>query len=910
MNTRICLVLCLGAFLSAFFEASASTITFQKIFGRWKTTPTNYNLGKFSGGSRTIACNESWIAVGNSRDSDVATSAGSVQIYNTTTGAFVRKILPPPSLAPVVLSYFGSSCALSGNTLLVGAANAQVNNIQSGVAFLYDVLTGKLLHTLLPSVRNLADSFGSTVAITDGKAIVSARTFGGSDDGAVFIFDLATGVELQKLDGASAAEFGWSLAAEGKLLLVGARKENNATGAAHLYDLTTFAKIKSFVPSIATTGDEWGYAVALDGATVVMSSTWVKKIAAYAHGQSSSIEKVFASSDSKAVGFNLEASDGIILTTEANTNSAGRLYLFDLKSNGGTEMLRIDPPDVTAPDQRFGMFAAMHGSTIVAAADGDSTQASGAGAAYILRKVTRELGLTKVAGRGEFAPGAVDISFGSFSNVGLNSDGEVAFTSTLTGAGSGGGKDTGAWNRLSGSLDLSIKSRQALGFGGINTGAVSQVLINGTSNAWIRCSLSGTGITRANNQIILQDNGASVSGRLQVGETIANFSNDGTDHDAAPSAIQAMVQGRDGRLGTVTPLKLGMAGTTALNDSAFTHWDSAGTFKTEREDETVFGTALKYGQFSPRLACLREWAVYSAALQAPTASNAAIFRRSFNTNEVIVAQKGQPAPAFDSAQTLTGLTFNTFLGECTDETSTVLYRATLAGPGVTTANNEGIWSNTGTTRLIFRKGQDLGVNAGTHFLGLPQLAGVKIAQFINYWQCNGQPLALVRLTGTKVTPANDVALLLFQTTTGVANQLMVLMREGESAPGCNGAVVSTIQRVEVEPGVGQYVVQAALGKTSTGLNQAMFTGYTNPNHTDAALNVIRHPRLLFRKGSIYDNQPSPIKSFSLPASNLPPSGAGGTGLNCALAPSSTIQGRIVLTIEFANGVRQIMTGLP
>ncbi|MCX6853815.1 MAG: hypothetical protein NTV80_02800, partial [Verrucomicrobia bacterium] len=89
---------------------------------------------------------------------------------------------------------------------------------------------------------------------------------------------------------------------------------------------------------------------------------------------------------------------------------------------------------------------------------------------------------------------------------------------------------------------------------------------------------------------------------------------------------------------------------------------------------------------------------------------------------------------------------------------------------------------------------------------------------------------------------------------------------------------------------------------AAGTDQALFVGNVSRGDTVSGL-PLRRPYLRLRKGQLFENQPSKIKSISLPTTNMAASGAGSIGRGPAISGST-----IVFTAEFDNGVRQIMQG--
>ena len=101
--------------------------TSQKIFGRW-TSPASAFMGYHYTGSLNapsqlsstiVSCTDKWIAIGAPLANEKGgTKRGAVQVFNTVTGAWVRRIDSPLSADN---TYFGHACAVFGNTLAVTA---------------------------------------------------------------------------------------------------------------------------------------------------------------------------------------------------------------------------------------------------------------------------------------------------------------------------------------------------------------------------------------------------------------------------------------------------------------------------------------------------------------------------------------------------------------------------------------------------------------------------------------------------------------------------------------------------------------------------------------------------------------------------------------------------------------------
>ena len=176
---------------------------------------------------------------------------------------------------------FGKALALAGKRAIVGAERSNEYGDNSGSAYLFDLDTGERTAKLLPDDGAAYDYFGYSVA-TDGQlALVGA--YGRSNDGngvsagAAFLYDALSGRELAKIlpdDGAAGAQFGHSVLLSDTLVLVGAPSDvgNGAySGAVYVFDLASLQQIAKFTPEDLVSGslfslwDELNKILALPG---------------------------------------------------------------------------------------------------------------------------------------------------------------------------------------------------------------------------------------------------------------------------------------------------------------------------------------------------------------------------------------------------------------------------------------------------------------------------------------------------------------------------------------------------------------------------------------------------------------------------------------------------------------------
>jgi FG-GAP repeat len=916
------------AFLALFCLSSSSGYALdpgvQKLFGRWASVPASYQLGyhdhasPLRGGSE-MAVSQKWLLVGAPESSEGGISSlGAVQVFNAVTGAWVRKLLPP---APQVLkTCFGQSCAIVGDLALIGAPDS--SDATPGAVHVYNLVTGLLVRTLKPSlvVASNGDRFGCSVAVAGNRAVIGSCNDDASK-GSAYIFDYTTGVNgIQKgkiMDSAGVANdrFGIAVAAEGNVCVVGSPKMDGKGGYL-CFDLTTGETLDRRSPVSAVANDSAGHSIALSGGVVVMGApqmTGTKQGKVFTRNLIGGSERTFTASDGAAgdsLGLSVAVESGLILAGAPENVDGGKAYFFDLNASGSTELRRFSANDALV--DAIGGSVAVMGSSVFIAAGEDDTQSNQAGAVLLYKPIFRPMPLAKVTAKGDSAPGAADIYFNLMGDACLNAQSKIAFTSTLTGAGSNASKDVGVWNNLSNPNWLTLIAKSRDQYLSVTLANVKQPLLNNDAYGSFQASLSGAGVTSLNNQAIFLDDGAFITQVFRTGDIVPQFQAVlPTLAGAKPLSFQKVVQSRNGTtniLAGVCSLLQGFNETDATTDSGLFFRDQASAVvKTVREGATVGGKL--HGQFMGRISQYDALAVYPVAVVEPPAMNQALLSKSFDAAPVLVSQKGGVIFGADSG-VISGVTYSSYIGEGCDDGNVILFRSTIAGAGVTSANNEGLWRyyNSGTKQIL-RKGIDLGVPTGGY--NPPAgLTGVKIAKFIAFWPTFGQHLVLVQLTGAGVSAANDQALLLFQTS-GATDQLIVLMREGDHAPGCGSAKIGVINRVEVEPYYGTYLVHTTLTGAAVGTDLALFRGASHAP-VSPVTDTLRRPFLILRKGQQFENQPSKVKSFSLPTTHLTAAGAGTTGLGSAVQETNTSTEfkDIALTIEFDNKVRQLMKGSP
>lgn len=261
-------------------------------------------------------------------------------------GDFIGMFQKP---TPARVEYFGVSVVAVGNNVLVGAYcdNTVVN--QGGAAYLFDGLTGQLLQTFREPAPAAGDFFGWSVAAVGNNVLVGAKfdDTGATNTGAAYLFDGATGQLLQTLLNPTpqdAEYFGYSVAGVGNNVLVGAEHDNTAatnSGAAYLFDGATGELLQTFLKPAPASFGMFGCSVAALGNNVLIGA----------------------------------------LGHDTAVNDSGAVYLFD-GSTGQLLRTFLNPnPDWS---DRFGCSVAAVGKNVLIGANYDDPYGiDSAGAAYL-----------------------------------------------------------------------------------------------------------------------------------------------------------------------------------------------------------------------------------------------------------------------------------------------------------------------------------------------------------------------------------------------------------------------------------------------------------------------------------------------------------------------------------------------
>ncbi len=217
------------------------------------------------------------VAVGASGDDANGLISGSAYLFNASTGAQTAKLLPDDGAAGEL---FGSSIAIADGIVAVGAFRDDDNGPNSGSAYLFDASTGVQIAKLLPDDGAAGELFGTSIAIAGGLVAVGASgdDTNGPSSGSAYLFNVSTGAQIAKLlpdDGAANDFFGTSIAIADGIVAVGALLHSDSvplSGSAYLFDTSTGAQLAEILPDDGAAVDAFGQSITMSAGVVAVGA--------------------------------------------------------------------------------------------------------------------------------------------------------------------------------------------------------------------------------------------------------------------------------------------------------------------------------------------------------------------------------------------------------------------------------------------------------------------------------------------------------------------------------------------------------------------------------------------------------------------------------------------------------------
>jgi hypothetical protein len=306
---------------------------------------------------RAVAVDGDTLVVGAPQDDDKYTDSGSVYVFTRTGATWTQqaKLTAPDSAAG---DHFGTAVAIDGDTLVVGAYGDDDKGTNSGSVYVFTRTGGTWTQQAKLTAADGAatDRFGYAVAI-DGDTVVVGAPYDddkGADSGSAYVFTRTGGTwtqqaKLTAAGGAAGDWFGWAVAVDGDTVVVGAPDDAKGakSGSAYVFVRAgaTWTQQAKLLAADGAAGDRFGWAVAVDAGTVVVG----------AYGDDDKVR------------------------------DSGSAYVFVRTGGTWTQQAKLTAADGAAYD-RFGYAVAVDGDTVVVGAYGDDDKGTDSGSAYVFTR--------------------------------------------------------------------------------------------------------------------------------------------------------------------------------------------------------------------------------------------------------------------------------------------------------------------------------------------------------------------------------------------------------------------------------------------------------------------------------------------------------------------------------------------
>ena len=292
---------------------------------------------------------------------------------------------------PAANQNFGWSVAVAGDTAVVGAWGDQsAESAPPGAAYVFtrSGATWTQQQVLTASDAAAADRFGSSVALSGDTLLIGACNFAMPGPGAAYVFTRsgATWTQQQKLtasDGTTNSVFGYGVALDGDTAVIGAQWQpydatTDTVGPGVVYVFTrsgtTWSERQKLTDSDAVAMDRFGYSLALEGDTLLVSEPG-RRVGAndvqgvvfvYARsGGTWSRQQMLVQSDGGADNLFGGQSialqgDTALLGAGGHNERRGAAYVFTRGASGWSQTQELTAGD-GAPEDVFGDTCALDG---------------------------------------------------------------------------------------------------------------------------------------------------------------------------------------------------------------------------------------------------------------------------------------------------------------------------------------------------------------------------------------------------------------------------------------------------------------------------------------------------------------------------------------------------------------------
>ena len=396
-----------------------------------------------------IATDGDLMVVGVPKVDILGKDSGAVFVYEQiASGDWVKiaKVTAPDGEAG---DSFGYSVAIDGDTLVVGARLEDEGGKNAGAAYVFNRNLGGansfgFVTKLTDTNAEEKDQFGHTVAVDGSSILVGARLddAAGRNAGTAIVFDNVGGtwtqtLELAPSNLAKGDQYGFDVAIDGDMFLVGVRKSNELgidTGSAYLFDRNlggtdNFGIASHFVADDAVDFDWFGNSVDINGDTVAIGrpirdgKNRTGQVHVFQRNEGGTdmwgqVAQVTSPDEARQnqFGYSVGLNDtGVYVGArldQAISKNGGRVYSFDEAS--GWELDRTISSIDSGNGDYFGQAIAVSNDTVFAAAPRDDDNFGRSGSVFIEELATDSATVTVTVTQPLFA---TEVGYGDVANL-------------------------------------------------------------------------------------------------------------------------------------------------------------------------------------------------------------------------------------------------------------------------------------------------------------------------------------------------------------------------------------------------------------------------------------------------------------------------------------------------------------
>ncbi len=163
----------------------------------------------------SVAIDGDFIVVGAPGSSTSGSLTGSVYVFDVNSGAQLHRIVPAGSAAG---DFVGTSVDVQDGVIAIGAPFHDAPGMSGvGIVYTYNAASGTLINTFNPPMPSVLQQFGTSVALDGSRLVVGAPyTYANTPfEGSVYVFDNGTVEEVNVFSIPDGQTFGRHVAASG-----------------------------------------------------------------------------------------------------------------------------------------------------------------------------------------------------------------------------------------------------------------------------------------------------------------------------------------------------------------------------------------------------------------------------------------------------------------------------------------------------------------------------------------------------------------------------------------------------------------------------------------------------------------------------------------------------------------------